>query len=84
MKLNPTLLELVLLCLISASIYIWVKYGKRIKRWWHTLHKRHRKPRQLKPREPADRPQCARGIHMATEISAPGSRALVAGQEYPR
>lgn len=33
MKINPTFLEMVLLLIVSASIYIWVKYGKQIKRW---------------------------------------------------
>jgi hypothetical protein len=63
MKLNPTFLEIILTLLLSLAFYIWVKYGKRIRRWWKDLHKRYRRPRQLKPREPGDCPLCARGIH---------------------
>jgi IS1 family transposase len=63
MKLNPTLLEIILAFLVSLSVYLWVKYGKRIKRWWKEMHIRHRRPRRLRPREPADCPQCATGVH---------------------
>jgi hypothetical protein len=63
MKLNPTFLEITLAFLVSLSVYLWVKYGKRIKRWWQEMHIRHRRPRRLRPREPADCPQCATGVH---------------------
>lgn len=63
MKLNPTFFEIVLALLISLTIYVWVKHGKHLRRWWKELHKRHRRPRQLRPREPGDCPLCARGIH---------------------
>jgi hypothetical protein len=63
MKLNPTFPEIILTLLFGLAFYIWVKYGKRIRRWWKDLHKRYRRPRQLKPREPGDCPLCARGIH---------------------
>jgi hypothetical protein len=63
MILNPTLLEITLAFLVSLSVYLWVKHGKRIKRWWQEMHIRHRRPRQLRPREPADCSQCATGVH---------------------
>jgi hypothetical protein len=49
MKLNPTLLEIVLLLVISAAIALWVRYEKRLRRWWKDLWKKHRKPPTLKP-----------------------------------
>ena len=42
MKLNPTLLEITLAFLVSLSVYLWVKYGKRVTRWWKEMHTRHR------------------------------------------
>ena len=63
MKINPTFLEVTLLILICAIVYIWTKYGKRLKRRWQEWHRRHRGPQQLHPREPGDCPECARGYH---------------------
>jgi hypothetical protein len=63
MKLNPTLLKIILAFLVSLSIYLWVKYGKRLVRWRKEMHTRHRRPRRLRLREPADCPQCATGVH---------------------
>jgi hypothetical protein len=63
MKLNPTFLEILLLLAITTTVYIWVRYGKKIARWWKELHKRHRGPQHLRPREPADCPACAIGLH---------------------
>jgi hypothetical protein len=45
MKLNPTLLEITLAFLVSLSVYLWVKYGKRLVSWWQEMHTRHRRPR---------------------------------------
>jgi hypothetical protein len=33
MKLNPTLLEIILAFLISLSVYLWLKYRKHIVHW---------------------------------------------------
>jgi hypothetical protein len=63
MKINPTFLEVTLLTVITASVYIWARYGKKIRRWWQELHKCHRGPQHLRPREPNDCPACARGYH---------------------
>lgn len=63
MKFNPTLPELILLCIISFGIYLWAQCGKRVKRWWENLSKRHRGPQTLRPREPGDCPACAQGYH---------------------
>ena len=49
MKLNLTLLEITLAFLVSLSVYLWVKHGKRLVRWWKEMHIRHRRPRQLRP-----------------------------------
>lgn len=63
MKINLTFLELLLLIVVSFSIYIWTRYGKKIKQWWKDLRKQRRGPGQLRPRKPEDCPQCARGYH---------------------
>jgi hypothetical protein len=63
MKFNPTFLEVLILLLVSLTIYIWVRFGRKIKRWWKDLHKRHRAPGQLRPRSPEDCPACASGVH---------------------
>ena len=52
MKLNPTFLEIVLLLVTSLAITLWVRYEKRLRRWWKDLGKKHRKPSTLKPRSP--------------------------------
>jgi hypothetical protein len=43
MKLNPTLLEITLAFLVSLSVYLWVKHGKRLVRWWKEMHIRPRR-----------------------------------------
>jgi IS1 family transposase len=45
---------------------VWLRYGKKLKRWWKEWRKKRRGPRQLHPKEPADCPDCARGIHWLT------------------
>ena len=62
MKLNPTFLEIVLLFTISAAIALWVRYEKRLWRWWQALWKKQRKPPTLKPRSPEACPRCAVGL----------------------
>jgi hypothetical protein len=44
MKLNPTFLEITLTFLVSLSVYLWVKHGKRLVSWWQEMHTRHRRP----------------------------------------
>lgn len=63
MKINLTLLEIILLFVICLLSSLWARDGKRIKKWWEERRKRRRGPRQLRPRQPADCPECARGIH---------------------
>ena len=63
MKLNLSLLELILLLVISLLSSLWTRYGRRIRKWWEERRKRRRGPRQLRPRQPEDCPDCARGIH---------------------
>jgi IS1 family transposase/transposase-like protein len=63
MKINPTFLEIVLLLTISFLVYIWTRYGKKIRRWWEDIHKQHRGPYQLKPKPPTACPRCATGYH---------------------
>jgi len=82
MKLNPTLLESILAFLLSLSVYLWVKHGKRITRWWKERHIRHRRPRRLRPREPADS-VCNR-CTLAAQTSPAGSHSLVTGQKPTR
>lgn len=63
MRINPTFLEIVLLLIVSCSITIWVKYGKKFIRWWKDLSRKRRAARQLKPRSPEACPACASGYH---------------------
>ena len=63
MKINLTALELLLFGLCLGVTIFWLKYGKKIRRWWQEWHKRHRGPQQLRPREPGDCPECAKGYH---------------------
>ena len=63
MKINLTFLEVLLFVLCLSLTVIWLKYGKRLKRWWKEWRKQYRGPRQLRPREPGDCPECARGYH---------------------
>jgi hypothetical protein len=62
MKLNPTPLEVILLLTISIAVAMWVRYEKRLRRWWKDLWKKHRKPATLKPRTPEACPRCAVGL----------------------
>ena len=58
MKLNFTFLELVIFAASLTIIIIWLKYGKRLRRWWKEWRKQQRGPRQLRPRSPEDCPKC--------------------------
>lgn len=46
-KLNLTTLEVTLFIMSGVILYIILRYGKRIRRWWPDLRKRYRKPCQL-------------------------------------
>lgn len=63
MKINPTLLEITLLLIVSLCVYAWARYGEKIKRWWKELRRRWRAAPQLTPRSPEACPLCARGYH---------------------
>ena len=63
MKINLTVLEIIILLVFCLLTYVWAKYGKRIKKWWEELHKRRRGPQQRRPRSPEACPECAKGIH---------------------
>jgi hypothetical protein len=82
MRINLTFLEVVFLLIISCSLYIRVKYGKKIIRWWKDLHRKRRAAGQLKPRSPEACPKLPAVIiacHVDhDEMSFPGktSKAL--------
>lgn len=63
MKINLTPLEVVLISLISLTIYLLTKYQKQMQHCWREWWKRHRAARKLHPREPKDCPQCALGVY---------------------
>jgi len=63
MTLNPTPLEILPGALLSVIVYLWAKYGKRLRRWWQAWRKRRHGLRQLRPRQPEDCPVCRGGIH---------------------
>ena len=55
MKFNPTFLEYLLFLLTCLSLYVWLKYGRRIRRWLGDYFRRHRGPRTLKPKAPSEK-----------------------------
>jgi hypothetical protein len=61
MKLNLTPLEVILFVVVNLIVYIWTRYGKRIRRWWEERRKQRRGPRHLKPKSPEACPRCAQG-----------------------
>ncbi len=42
MNLNPTPLEILILLVVSLSIYAWMRHGAAIRRWWTELWKKRR------------------------------------------
>ena len=66
MKINPTLLEITITLILCLTIYVWLRYGKKLKRLWKEWRKHRRGPRQLHPKEPGDCSVCVGGIHWLT------------------
>ncbi|MDA1330471.1 MAG: transposase [Chloroflexi bacterium] len=62
MKFNLTPLEFLVFVLACLAVFVWTKYGRRIRRWWHDYFRRRRGPRSLKPKSPHDCPLCNRDI----------------------
>ena len=62
MKINLTPLEITLILLMSLTIYVWAKQGKRIMRWLKDWRRQRRGPRRLRPKEPETCPLCRQGI----------------------
>ena len=58
MKFNPTFLEFLIFLLTCLSLYVWLKHGRRIRRWLQDYFRRRRGPRTLKPKAPTDCPEC--------------------------
>jgi hypothetical protein len=63
MTLNSTPLEIMLGALLSIAAYLWARYGKRLKQMWQEWRKQRRGPRQLRPRQSENCPECRAGIH---------------------
>jgi len=64
MILNPTPLEVLILVLVSLSIYVWMRHGSAIRSWWRELWKKHRGKRHLKPKSPEVCPRCTIWSHI--------------------
>ena len=64
MILNPTPLEILILFVVSLSIYAWMRHGSAIRRWWAELWKKRRGRRQLKPKSPEVCPKCTIWSHI--------------------
>ena len=64
MNLNPTPLEILILLVISLSIYAWMRHGAALRRWWAELWKKRRGRRQLKPKSPEVCPWCTVWSHI--------------------
>ena len=62
MKINLTPLEVVFFVAVSGGIWVWARFGRRIRRWWREWRKRRWGSWQLRPREPGDCPQCAKAM----------------------
>lgn len=62
MKFNPTFLEILIFLTVCILIFIWTKYGRKIRRWLQDYFRRHRGPRSLKPKSPEDCPLGTRDI----------------------
>ena len=62
MKFNLTPLECFVFLLLCLAIYIWTKYGCRIRRWLQDYFRRRCRPRSLKPKSPDDCPLCTRDV----------------------
>ncbi len=60
MKFNLTFLEFLVFLLACLSLYVWLKHGRRIRRWLQDFFRRRRGPRTLKPKAPSDCPECSR------------------------
>ena len=60
MKFNLTSLEIVVFLLVCPASYIWTKRGRRLRRWWHDFFRQRRSTRSLRPKSPAECPQCDR------------------------
>ncbi len=58
MKFNPTALEFVVFLLVCLAVYFWTRYSRRLRRWWQDYFRKRRRPRNLKPKSPADCPAC--------------------------
>jgi hypothetical protein len=53
-----TILEVTLFVLSGVTLCVWLHWGKRVRLGWKELRKRYRVLRQLRLREPKDRPLC--------------------------
>ena len=58
MKFNLTFLEILLFLLLYTLFYLWLQYGRRLRRWLQDYFRQRRGPRQLKPKSPDDCPAC--------------------------
>ena len=71
MKFNLTFLEIFVFSIVSFFIFIWTKYGRKIRRWLQDYFRRRRGPRNLKPKSPEDCPLCNRSICFLPHRSKP-------------
>ncbi|MCP4421209.1 MAG: hypothetical protein GY805_31745 [Chloroflexi bacterium] len=58
MKFNPTFLEFLVFFLTRLSLYVWSKYGRRIRRWLQDYFRR----RRGQPKAPSNCPECSQAF----------------------
>lgn len=64
MKINLTFLECLIFLFVCICLAIWMKHGRRIRRWLRDYFRQRRGPRSLKPKSPADCPACNQGFSL--------------------
>ena len=64
MKINLTFLEFSIFLLICLVLYVWLKYGRRLRRWLEAYFRRRRGPRNLKPTGPEACPECQKRLSL--------------------
>ena len=45
---------------VCLAFYVWTKHGRCLRRWWHDFFRQRRSTRSLRPKSPAECPQCDR------------------------
>jgi transposase-like protein/IS1 family transposase len=62
MNFNLPPLEILVFLLLYFILFLWLKFGRRLRRWLRHYFRSFRKQRTLKPKAPDDCPTCTRGF----------------------